>query len=230
MMKKEDKNLLISSSVLLVEDDFRTREKFSRLLKIYIGTVYEASNGKEALDIYKKNNPSFIISDIEMRNINGLEMVKTIRQTDSKIPIIIISAYSHKEYLLESIKLGLVDYLIKPISIDSLMASLETVATLLKKNRVTNLIEINGCVYNPQQKIIKFDEDVIFNVTSSECKVLELLILNKGNIITKKMVEKEMYVFKEMSDVALKNIIFKLRKKLPENTIINVGRFGYMIE
>ena len=229
-MKKEDKDLLISSSVLLVEDDFRIREKFSRLLKIYIGTIYEASNGKEALDIYKKNNPSLIISDIEMRNINGLEMVKTIRQTDSKIPIIIISAYSHKEYLLESIKLGLVDYLIKPISIDSLMASLETVATLLKKNRVTNLIEINGCVYNPQQKIIKFDEDVIFNLTSSECKVLELLILNKGNIITKKMVEKEMYAFKEMSDVALKNLIFKLRKKLPENTIINVGRLGYMIE
>lgn len=229
-MKKEDKNLLMTSSVLLVEDDFRIREKFSRLLKIYIGTVYEASSGKEALEMYKKNEPSFIITDVEMRNINGLEMVKTIRQTNSQIPIIIVSAYSHKEYLFESIKLGLVDYLIKPISIDSLMASLETVAELLKRNKVTNLIEVNGSIYNPQQKIIKFDEETIFRLTSIESKLLELLVLNKGNIITKHKVESEIYAYKEMSDAALKNLVFKLRKKLPEDTILSVDKLGYMIK
>jgi DNA-binding winged helix-turn-helix (wHTH) protein len=60
--------------------------------------------------------------------------------------------------------------------------------------------------------------------------LLDYLILNRGNIITKQMVEDKIYIFKEMGESALKNIIYKLRKKLVKNVIITVDRIGYKIE
>lgn len=227
-MNNELKNILKSSTLLLVEDDERVREKFSMLLGIYVGKIYEANNGKKALELYKKYNPSFIITDIEMSSMDGLEFIKILRKDNQLIPIVITSAYSHQEYLLESIKLTLVDYLIKPINHNNLMVSLEAVAKILKKNTLSNAVVIDGCIYNPANKTVSV-ECTTNHLTNSESQLLELLILHRGNVVTKAMIESRLYVYKEMSDSAVKNLMFKLRKKLVKDIIISVDRIGYMI-
>ena len=75
-MNKESRRILKSSSVLLIEDDGRVREKFNRLLSAYVNKVYEASNAETAFEIYNNNKPCFIITDIEMPDINGLDFIK----------------------------------------------------------------------------------------------------------------------------------------------------------
>jgi len=229
-MDKELKAILKSSSLLLVEDDIRIREKFGRLLGIYVNKIYEASNGKKALEIYKRHKPSFIITDIEMPDMDGLEFVDILRKENEQIPVVITSAYSNKEYLLLSIKLQLSDYLIKPINHNELLLALEKVAKKLRKITISGIIEINnGVIYNPADKTVSVC-DVINRLTINEDKLLELLLINRGNVVTKHMVEDKIYIFKEMSDTALKNVIYKLRKKLVKDVIISVDRLGYKID
>ena len=229
-MDKELKDVLKSSILLLVEDDARIREKFSRLLEIYVDKIYEAPNGKKALELYKKYKPSFIITDVDMPDMDGLEFVEILRKENENIPVIITSAYSNKEYLLTSIKLQLIDYLIKPINYNDLMVALEKVAKSLRKSRLSNIIEIkNGVIYNPTDKTISVS-DTVNRLTINESELLELLIVNRGKLVTKNMVEDKIYIFKEMSDSALKNIIYKLRKKLVKEIIISVDRLGYKID
>lgn len=229
-MDKELKAILKSSSLLLVEDDIKIREKFGRLLGIYVNKIYEASNGKKALEIYKRYKPSFIITDIEMPDMDGLEFVDILKKENDSIPVIITSAYSNKEYLLLSIKLQLSDYLIKPIGHDELLYSLEKVAKMLKKITFSNIIEItNEVTYNPSKKVVSIC-GVTNHLTVYEDKLLVLLLINRGTVVTKHMVEEKLYIFKAMSDSALKNIIYKLRKKLLKDIIISVDRLGYKID
>jgi DNA-binding response OmpR family regulator len=229
-MDKELRNVLKSATLLLVDDDARIREKFSRLLELYVSKIYEAPNGIKALEEYKKHKPSFIITDIEMPGMDGLEFIEIIRKENEQIPVIISSAYSNKEYLLTSIKLQLIDYLIKPINHSELLLSLEKIAKILRKQAISNIIEINyGVVYNPLNKTIIVC-NVINKLTINESELLELLIINRGKIVTKEMVENKIYIEKEMGDSALKNLIYKLRKKLIKNIIISVDRIGYKID
>lgn len=229
-MDKELRNVLKSATLLLVDNNEITLIKFRRILESFVKKVYYASNGKEALKIYKKNKPSFIITDIEMPHMNGLEFVEIIRKKNEYIPIMIVSAFINKEYCLSSIKLQLCDYLIKPINLDQVIISLEKIAKILKKDLLPLIIEINeGVFYKPEERIICVDNH-INKLTTQESDLLDYLILNRGNIITKQMVEDKIYIFKEMGESALKNIIYKLRKKLVKNVIITVDRIGYKIE
>ena len=229
-MDKELRNVLKSATLLLVDNNEITLIKFGRILESFVKKVYYASNGKEALKIYKKNKPSFIITDIEMPHMNGLEFVEIIRKKNEYIPIMIVSAFINKEYCLSSIKLQLCDYLIKPINLDQVIISLEKIAKILKKDLLPLIIEINeGVFYKPAERIICVDNH-ISKLTTQESDLLDYLILNRGNIITKQMVEDKIYIFKEMGESALKNIIYKLRKKLVKNVIITVDRIGYKIE
>ena len=229
-MNKESRRILKSSSVLLIEDDGRVREKFNRLLSVYVNKVYEASNAETAFEIYNNNKPCFIITDIEMPDINGLDFIETLRKKNDKVPIIITSAHSNKEYLLFSIKLQLIDYLIKPIVQDKLFQALEEAAKIIKKTTLLNVIKISDeIIYNPFNKTVNVFNTLV-RLTVSENKLLELLLLNRGNVVTKEMVEEKIYIFKEMSDTALKNIIYKLRKKLVKDVIKSVDKLGYTID
>ena len=162
--------------------------------------------------------------------MDGLEFLNILRKKGEKIPAIVTSAYSNKEYLLDSIRLQIVSYLIKPIIQIELLESLEKVALILKKEIVSSTMEIREhVIYNPIQKTVEVDNK-ISRLTSHENKLLELLLLNRGNVVTKNMVEDKLYIFKEMSDTALKNIVYKLRKKLVKDVIKSVDRIGYIIE
>ncbi len=80
--------------------------------------LYTAIDGQEGLELYKKFEPEIVITDIEMPKLNGLEMAKKIRKHSLSTQIIIITAYKKPEYLLDAVNLQLVQYLIKPISLE----------------------------------------------------------------------------------------------------------------
>lgn len=228
-MTKENKLVLKSSSVLIVEDNPELRAKFFQHLSYFVGKIFQASNGLEGLKLYEENKPSFIITDIEMPEMDGLEFINTIRKKDSQIPIIIATAYSNKEYLFSAIKLQLIEYLVKPIQLDLFIQALESVALSLEKNRLSLPIYFENAVYDPLHKTFTKNGSEVL-LTKSEMKLIEILISYKGHLVTKNMIEDKMYIFKEMSDTALKNIVFKLRKKIGSDIIKTVEKLGYMIE
>lgn len=228
-MKEEHKTILKNSSILLVEDENRVRESFKRVLELYVNIVFEARDGIEGLGMFEDKKIDIIFSDVKMPKLNGIDFVKEIRKIDKKVPIVITSAYGDRDYLLESIKLLLIEYLIKPVKEDDLLRVLDSCANVLIKNHNDKIKLSKKSMYDFSNKTFIYNLKDI-HLTSKEVKLIELLLLNRGNLVTKAHIENELYIYNEAPPSALKNLVFKLRKKMVDDIIKTVGQHGYMIE
>jgi len=118
--------LLKKLSLLFVEDDSVTREQLRHLLAPDVRQFFEAGNGREALEIYHKEKPDIILTDLSMPEMGGLEMIREIRKLDMDQVILILSARNDRETLFESVNASVDGFLIKPIlDFDRLYAQLE---------------------------------------------------------------------------------------------------------
>lgn len=128
-----DKNLLKRLTLLYVEDDDIIRNELSNLLANFFTKVIVAKDGKEGFRTYLENKDDIdiVLTDINMPILNGLDMIKRIRDLDNKIPVIFATAHSDTEFLAEAIKLRAQEYIIKPIDIRNLIALLNDIATVL---------------------------------------------------------------------------------------------------
>jgi len=119
MLSDKILNYASTLKVLYVEDHEETRNAMMMILEDTFAEVRVAVNGQDGLDSFKKEEGfSLIISDINMPKLNGIDMLKAIRQIDSKVPILILSAHSDPSYFMDTIHLGIEGYLLKPIEID----------------------------------------------------------------------------------------------------------------
>jgi PAS domain S-box-containing protein len=133
MIKFNLKNLK-TISILYVEDEDALRKQSVIIYKKLFKNVYEASNGEEALVIIKNETLSFdiIITDINMPKMSGLELARRAKEF-SLIPFIITSAYSQNEYFLEAIELGIKKFIIKPTTINTMIADVENAVNSYRK-------------------------------------------------------------------------------------------------
>ena len=116
--------------ILYAEDEAIIRMGLTPRLESYFKEVYVAKDGEEALTQYRKQNPDALLLDIEMPYKNGLEIAQEIRKENKDIPIILLSAYTKKQFMEESLMLDIFKYLVKPIKEDELQ---DTLAKLSKK-------------------------------------------------------------------------------------------------
>jgi PAS domain S-box-containing protein len=116
-------NILRESIILYVEDDKDCRESVAAVFNNIFKKVYIASDGEEALKYYNanKNTIDIIVSDINMPNIDGIELLEIIRKDNETLPFIITSAYTESEYLLKSIELNITGYITKPLDMKILI-------------------------------------------------------------------------------------------------------------
>ena len=166
--------------------------------------------------------------DYVMPNLDGYQTAKLIREINKKIPIILISAYTDKEKLLNAIELNLIKYLEKPILHDDLINVFNSVISFLEENNLlfTKLDETSSYSFITK-KIIKNDEEII--LTKNEVIFLELLLDKPNQLISKETIEDK--VFKESVDEnTLRNMVYRLRKKLDLEIIINIKDLGYLIK
>jgi len=129
--EKMDKDILKSITILYVEDDKETREIYQERLSKKVKKLYIASNGQEGYDQYIQNKPDIIITDIKMPVVDGIDMVRKVRERDSQIPIIITTAHNTIDYLTDSLNLDITGYLIKPINNKQLYTMLENRAKIV---------------------------------------------------------------------------------------------------
>lgn len=102
-------------TILYIEDDTDALEQTEFFLSKYCTNILTATNGMDGIDLYNKFEPDIIISDIRMPILDGISMIKEIRNTNIFIPIILITAYDQNSYLKESINLSIDGYITKPI-------------------------------------------------------------------------------------------------------------------
>jgi len=116
-------SILKNITILYAEDEKDLREVTHQILKGFTKKQYIAKDGKEGLELFKEHEKEIdlIITDVNMPKLNGLEMVKEIKKINLNIPIIVATAFSNKEYLLEAIDIGIDKYVLKPVDISKLL-------------------------------------------------------------------------------------------------------------
>lgn len=142
--------------LLYVEDEEITRIITKKMLKEFIGKLFVAKDGKEGLELFIKNRPQIIISDLRMPNMNGIEMIKKIRDIDQDCGIIINTEVEDIEYILKSVDIGIDKYLVKPIEKEEMLQSINKVLlkVINRKKNNNKLYEISE-LSKVERKIIE---------------------------------------------------------------------------
>ena len=128
---KHLREISFNMNILLVEDDDLLRNQLKQLLSGFFGRIDVAENGLEALEKYSERSYDLIITDIKMPLMNGIELVRKLRDLNSFQNILIISAYSESEKLLELINIGIDGFLLKPINIENILTLLDKICSNL---------------------------------------------------------------------------------------------------
>ena len=224
MTKKLYKNI----KILYIEDDEIARENGLEYLENFFENIYEASDAIIALQLYEKHKPDIIITDIQMPKLNGLEFVKRIRQKDKKTQIIIITAFSDKDYLLKAIELGLVKYLVKPVREKEFEEALFLCINALERNE-SNIVKLDEFTFFDTFNKNLISNNEIVKLRAKDLDFLELLIKNKNRYVTYEEIENYVWDDSVMTKDALKTLVKNIKTKIPKDLILNLTNSGYKI-
>lgn len=193
---------IIETNLLYVEDDEDTLQASAIILQDYVKNLFLARNGKEGLEIFSSNPIDIIVTDIMMPELNGIEMIKSIRSQSSMIPIVITTAHTETQYLIDAIDLKVDGYLLKPVVLQELFTLLKKLTLPAMQARMIkdqNLLidAISTFVGGKKIEIIRYilehtDEDFIFR--GSYESIMTTLNVSKPTVVR---------TFKQLSDTGL---------------------------
>lgn len=154
--------------VLYVEDEDFVREPFSEMLKRRVKDVVIACNGAEGIELFKKEKPDLVISDIKMPIMDGLMMTREIKALNPYVPVIITTAFEFKDYLMKAIEVGVNKYLVKPIDRNALLTALDDSMKLVEFIRKTRAYQefIQMLFEYPNRTIVLVDPHKLERVNS----------------------------------------------------------------
>jgi DNA-binding response OmpR family regulator len=222
----EIKKYLACLTVLYAEDNEKIRENTVRTLEILFNKVLVAKDGTEAISLFQNNTVDLLITDYVMPDFNGYEVAKFIRE-ESDLPIIISSSFSDKEKLMNAIELGVICYLEKPVRYEQLIDGLKkVVAQLNKQNKIK--VEVAKDLYYDRLSHSIISGDNVTQLSKVEKEFVEILIENRGRVVSKEVIC-DLVFEQETSDHAIRNVIYRLRKKVGNGFIKTFKELGYMI-
>ena len=210
--------------ILYVEDDetlsFVTKDN----LEMNGFKVTHAKDGREAIQIFKKEIYDLCLVDVMLPHMDGYSVVEEIRSRHSEIPILFLTAKSLKEDKIHGLKLGADDYITKPFSIEELILKINV---FLRRKYITSTMELS--VLKVGQYVLDHDnlqlirDDHTDQMTKKEADLLKLLIQNKNKIVERGMILERLwgendYFMGRSMDV----FISRLRKYLKQDVSINI--------
>jgi len=226
-MLEQKYKLLKSKIVLYVEDDLALQSNIKQVLNNFFDEILIASNGDEAIDVYlqNQNRIDLMITDINMPKTNGIELSKYIREYDKRLPIVIMSAYTNTDYLLDSIDLNIISYITKPFTTKKVFLLLDKILDYLEltgQSLLKNNIKFN---YEKGELLIEGKSIIL---TSRETIFMKLLIDN--DMVSYLMMYEYMWDYdKQPTQNAIKSFIKKIKKKVPQDLFKNKQGVGYYL-
>ena len=210
--------------IFLLEDDYSLNETIKEMLELNFHEVDAFYDGEVAYNNITTNVYDLYILDINIPSINGLEILKSIKNISTKIKVIIISANINIETIKEAYSYGCDDYLKKPFDVEELILKIEKYNTKEK-----NIILDQNVYFNTISKELFINNNEI-ELTKNEKSILILLLDNRGKAISHENIEDFVYKGEPKSSDAIRSLIKRLRKKLSRNLILNSVDAGYFIK
>ena len=215
--------------ILIVEDDKNLRKLITTYLKKNEYITYKATNGLEALDIMDTNYIDLIISDIMMKEMDGYELTKSLRDANYTIPILLVTAKSTIADKKEGFLLGADDYMVKPINMEELLLR---VKVLLRRANAANeqkLIIGNLIIDYKQMSVLYKGKN--YQLAQKEFQLLYKLLSTPDTIFTRQELIEEIWGLDSESDFRTVDVhIKRIREKLnnvKEFEIVTIRGIGY---
>lgn len=216
--------------LLLVDDEVRLVEALSHTLKKNGYVVDSAIDGNTGLEMASSGMYDIIVLDRMLPGRDGMSILKELRAQLVNTPIIFLTARDSAEERVDGLDAGADDYLVKPFSTEELLARLRALSRRQGKELTENTVTVGNLSLNPMRCEATVDDQII-RLTIKESLLLELLMRNAGQVITK---ERILYkVWSYSSDIELSNVdlyIHYLRKKLPGHSIRTIRGVGYCLQ
>jgi len=218
---------MAKTKLLFVEDDI----SFSYIIKscLELSGKYEirtASNGEEGWEIYQTFYPDVIVADIEMPVLDGMEMVKRIRNKNDSIPILLATGQTNVQNVLKGYKLNIDNFIKKPYIPEELDAHIQAVLRRIKNFIIIHdkkeLILIGEYIFNVDKQILQY-KTVIYKLSPRETQILEKLYEQKGKLITRENLLEELWGENDFfTSRSLDVFIHRLRKRLSRDPNVKI--------
>jgi DNA-binding response OmpR family regulator len=222
-------------NILIVDDEPKILEVVTSLLESRGYKVYAAENGRQALDMFDKNNISLIVLDLMLPDISGEEVCAAIRKK-SRVPILMLTAKSDEASHLNGLNIGADDYITKPFSLKVLAAHIETILRRSADDLVPLTVKNS---WRDGDLVVDFEKNIVTKqgktiaLTGSEHKILAALIKYPSKVFTREELidiafDKDFNGYDRVVDTHVKN----LRQKIEDNPkspvyILTVHGLGY---
>ena len=203
--------------VLLVEDDPATAQSLQLMLESENMVVDATDLGEDGLEIGKLYDYDIIILDLMLPDIDGIEVLRRLRDARVETPVLILSGLTESENKVKGLGTGADDYLTKPFDKDELMARIQAIVRR-SKGHAQSIIRTGKLTVNMDAHTVEVDGHPV-HLTGKEYGILELLSLRKGTTLTKEMFLNHLYGGMDEPELKIIDVfICKLRKKLSNAT------------
>ena len=218
----------MKKKLLLLEDDIALNETvidYFENLDYGITPVYD---GNSALDAIYENNFNLLLLDVNVPDINGFEILKSVREQGTTTPAIFITSLNSMSDLENGYDSGCDDYIRKPFSLKELKLRVETILKRDFFHNESSKVQIDkNCYYDTQSNLLSIDNDEI-QLNNKDAKLLKLFLQNKNNLVTHETIYSTLWEYGEdISESALRTYIKNLRKYLGKEKIVSIKKLGY---
>ena len=219
--------------VLLIEDDSAMARSIELMLRSEGFNVYTTDLGEEGIDLGKLYDYDIIVLDLQLPDMSGFEVLKSLRVAKVQTPVLILSGNAIVEAKVKALGFGADDYMTKPFHKDELVARIQAVVRR-SKGHSQSVITTGKLTVNLDAKTVEVDGSRV-HLTGKEYQMLELLSLRKGTTLTKEMFLNHLYGGMDEPELKIIDVfICKLRKKLSvatggKNYIETVWGRGYVL-
>ncbi|MBN3347352.1 DNA-binding response regulator [Clostridium botulinum] len=221
----------MKETILVIDDEVKIIEVIKLYLENEGYTVIQATSGIEALKKQSEFNPNLLILDLMLPDISGENVCERIRK-ESEVPIIMLTAKSSEDSILNGYSIGSDDYITKPFSLKQLVAKVNAVLKRVKGNQCENLIFNNELIIDIVNKKVEYNNKEII-LTASEYKILSILARNPNKIFSREELmdyisRDNICIYDRIIDTHIKNIRAKLDQDSKNPTYIKTIRgMGY---
>lgn len=217
-------------TILYVEDEKKIRLNYAQYLEHYFANVYAVATAESAREVLEEHYADIMLVDISLPGQNGLDFAKELREVDQNIRIIVLTAHSDVEWLLQATQLKLTDYLLKPIERSKLKSALAKAIDEIERYEIIykEVITLaNGLQWDMQERMFLGDT---IHLTPNEQLFISILASGIKTTIHSDDICQEIWgEGVEAKGSSLKTLVKKLRKKLPDDTIANIYAQGYRL-
>jgi len=219
--------------VLLIEDDSATAQSMELMLKSEGMNVYTTDLGEEGTELGKLYDYDIILLDLNLPDMSGYEVLRTLRVAKVRTPIMIVSGLAGIEDKVRGLGFGADDYLTKPFHKDEMVARIHAIVRR-SKGHAQSVIQTGDIAVNLDTKTVTVQGQQL-HLSGKEYQVLELLSLRKGTTLTKDMFLNHLYGGMDEPELKIVDVFMcKLRKKLSsatggKNCIETVWGRGYVL-